>query len=77
MEKSCLSIAFWLTRRLRVCGEKKEHFLASCIMSNKLLLVARHILTMGFENACKVGSVNFMNSLAVTAFHCEERTHQK
>ena len=37
---------FWLTRRSRVRG-KKMHFGASYSTSNKLLLVARHILTTG------------------------------
>jgi len=39
----------------------------------KLLLVARHILTMGHQNAFKAGSVKF----TITAFHCEESTPWK
>ena len=35
------------------------HFGASYSMSNKLLLVARRILTMGLENVFKVGRVKF------------------
>ena len=33
-------------------------------MSNKLLLVARHILTMGLQKCLKAGSVKFANSLS-------------
>ena len=44
--------------------------------SNKLLLVARHILTTGLQKClyswqCKIPR------FTVTAFHCEESTHRK
>ena len=45
VEKKCLCVIFWLIRRSRVHGTKMR-FGASYSMS-KLLLVARHILTMG------------------------------
>ena len=47
VEKKGLCVNFWLTRRSRVRG--KKHFGASYSMSNKLLLVARHILTVGLQ----------------------------
>ena len=47
MKKKCLCIVFQLTRRLRVC--RKNVFWASYSTSNKLLLVARHILTTGLQ----------------------------
>ena len=47
VEKKGLCIDFWLTRRLRDRG--KMCFGASYSTSNKLLLVARHILTMGLQ----------------------------
>ena len=50
---------------------KKMRFGASYSMSNRLLLVARHILTMGLQKWlyswwCKI------HKFTVTAFHCEE-----
>jgi len=33
-------------------------------MSNKLLLISRHIMTTGLKNAFKVGSVKFANLLS-------------
>ena len=61
--KKCLSVVFWLTRRSRVRG-KKMRFGAPYSTSNKLLLVARHIMTTGLKNAFKVGSVKFASSLS-------------
>ena len=49
VEKKGLCVIFWLTRRSRVCG-KKMRFGASYSTSNKLLLVARHILTTDLQN---------------------------
>ena len=75
--KKCLCVVFWLTRRSRVTGEKKKKsFRASYCTSNKLLLVARHILTTGLQKClqswqCKI------HKFTVTAFHCEESTHRK
>jgi len=43
---------------------EKTCFGASYSMSNKLLLVARHILTTGLQNVFKTGSVKFANSLS-------------
>ena len=43
---------------------RKMQFGASYSTSNKLLLVARHILTMGLQKCLKVGSVKFANSLS-------------
>ena len=71
VEKKCACTVFRLTRRLRVC-RKKMHFGASYSTSNKLLLVARHILTAGLQSwQCKI------HKFTVTTFHCEESTHQK
>ena len=47
--KKCLCVVFCLTRRKLVSSCKKMHFLASLSMGNKLLLVARHILTTGLQ----------------------------
>ena len=44
---------------------KKNRFGASCSMHDKLLLVARHILTTGLQNAFTVGSIKFANSLSL------------
>ena len=54
----------------------KMRFGASYSTSNKLLPVARHILTTGLQKYleswhCKICKVT------VTAFHCEESTHRK
>ena len=46
-KKSVFASFFWLTRRSQVRG--KICFGASYSMSNKLLLVARHILTTGLQ----------------------------
>ena len=43
---------------------EKMRFVASYSTSNKLLLIARHIMTTGLQNAFKVGSVKFANSLS-------------
>ena len=62
----------------RKFGEK-VYFRASYSMSNKLLVVARNILTTGLENVFKVGSVKFANSLSPPSI-CEEiflRTRSK
>ena len=55
---------------------EKMRFGASYSTSNKLLLVARHITTTGLQKClwswqCKI------RKFTVTAFHCEESTHQK
>ena len=42
----------------------KKCFGASCSMDKKLLLVARHTLTMGLQKAFNVGTVNFADSLS-------------
>ena len=73
VEKKCLCVVFWLTRRSRVCG--KMCFGAS-YRTNKLLLVGRHILTIGLQNClsswrCKI------RKFTVIDFHCEESTHRK
>ena len=54
---------FWADQKI-ASSWGKMRFGASCSTSNKLLLVARHILTMGLQNAFKVGSVKFANSLS-------------
>ena len=56
---------------------KKMRFLASYNTSNSLLLVARHILTTGLQNALKVGSVNFSNSLSPPSIVNKVRTGSK
>ena len=55
--KKGLCIIFW-----RVYGEKKSFLGASYSTSNKLLHVARHILTLGL---LKIGSVKFANLLSL------------
>ena len=78
--KKCLCVVFGLTRRSRVSGgKKKKCYLASCSTSSKSLLVARHILTAGLQNAFKVGSVKFANSLSPPCIVSEElsSTHRK
>ena len=47
VEKKCLCIVFWLSRRSRV--HRKMRFGASYSTNNKLLLIARHIMTMGLQ----------------------------
>ena len=47
VEKKCLCVGFWLTRRLRV--HRKMRFGASYSTSNKLLLIARQIMTTGHQ----------------------------
>ena len=49
---------------------------ASYSTSDKLLLVARHILTMGLQK-CLYNWLYKIRKFTVTSFHCEERTHQK
>ena len=45
---------------------------ASYSTNNKLLLIARHIMTTGLQKClCKI------RKFTVTAFHCEESTHRK
>ena len=58
----CLCIVFRLAEDRGFV--EKMRFGASYSTSNKLLLVARHILTTGLKNAFKVGSENFANSLS-------------
>ena len=62
-KQKCLGVVFWLTRRSRVLERKrkKKRFGASYSTNNKLLLVARHILTMDLKKCLKVGSVKFTN----------------
>ena len=74
VNRKCLYVVFGLIRRLRVRG--KMRFGASYSTNNKLLPVARHILTTGLQKYleswhCKICKVT------VTAFHCEESTHRK
>ena len=45
--KKCLGIVFWLTRRSKVRG--KNALLGIYSMNNKLLLVARHVMTTGLQ----------------------------
>ena len=71
----CLCVVFWLTRRSRVRGEKKA-FWGIYSTSNKLLLVARHILTTGLQKYLKSWQCK-IRKFTVTAFHCEESTHRK
>ena len=49
VEKKCLCVVFWLTRRSRVREKNKTRFGASYSTSNKLLRLARHILTTGLK----------------------------
>ena len=69
--------SFWGWREDReFVGEKKKRVGASCSRSNKLLLIARHIMTTGLQKClyswqCKI------RKFTVTAFHCEESTHRK
>ena len=53
---------------------EKMRFGASYSMSNKLLLVARHIMT---KNAFKAGSVKFANSLSPPSIVKKVRTGSK
>ena len=50
---------------------------ASYSKSNKLLLVARHILTTGLKDAFKVGAVNFAKSLSPPSIVKKIRTGSK
>ena len=55
---------------------EKMRFGAFYSTNNKLLLVARHILTTNLQKSfnswqCKI------RKFTVTAFHCEESTHRK
>ena len=50
---------------------------ASYSTSNKLLLVARHILTTGLQNVLKVDSVKFANSLSPPSIMKKVRTGSK
>ena len=82
-KKVSLCCCFWLTRRSRVRGEKrkkkrkKKRFEASYSTSNKILLIARHIMTTGFKNAFKVGRVKFANSLSPPSIVKKVRTGSK
>ena len=55
---------------------KKMRFGAFYSMSNKLLLVARHLLTTGLQKCLKSWQCKICN-FTVTAFHCEESAHRK
>ena len=52
-EKKCLCVEIWLTRSSRVREKKKKkkkkRFGAFYSTGNKLLLIARHILTTGLQ----------------------------
>ena len=72
-KKGGLCVVFWLTRRSRVRG-KKMRFGASYSTSNKVLFVARHILT---TNVFKVGSVKFAYSLSPPSIVKKVRTGSK
>ena len=75
--KKCFCVVVLLTRRSRVRGkEKKKRFGAFYSTSNKLLLVARHILCAS-KNAFKVGSVKFANSLSPLSIVKKVRTGSK
>ena len=74
VEKKCLCVIFCSPKDCEFM--EKVHFGASYSTSNKLLLVARHILTTGLQKClyswqCKI------HKFTVTAFHCEESMHQK
>ena len=55
---------------------EKMRFGASYSMSNKLLLIAKHIMTMGLQK-CLLSWQCKIRKFTVTAFHCEESTHRK
>ena len=76
MEIKFFCVVFWLTKRSRVL-RKKKCFGASYSTSNKLLLIARHIMTTGLQNAFKVGSVKFANSLSPPSIVKKVRTGSK
>ena len=72
-EKSVFALFFgWPEDRDNM---EKMRFGASYSMSNKLLLVARHILTTGLQK-CKSWQCKICQ-FTVIAFHCEESTNQK
>ena len=52
-------------------------FGASQSTSNKLLLIARHIMTTCLKNAFNVGSVKFANSLSPLSIVKKVRTGSK
>ena len=60
----------------KIAGLWKKHFGASYSTSNKLLLVAKHILTTGLQKCLKSWQCKICN-FTVTAFQCEESTHRK
>ena len=55
---------------------EKMHFEASYSTSNKLLLISRHIMTMGLKK-CLLSWQCKIHKFIATAFHCEESMHQK
>ena len=63
-KKEDVSLCRFLADQKITSSWKKCVLGASYSTSNKLLLVARHILTTGSKNAFKVGSVKFENSLS-------------
>ena len=71
--KKCLFVVFLLTRKSQV-RRKKMCFGASYSTSNKLLLIAGHIMT---KNVFKVGSVKFANSLSPPSIVKKVRTGSK
>ena len=77
--KKCLCVVFWLIRRSRVRRrrkkkkKKKKSLLGHPIArATSYCLLPDTLWLRGPKNAFKVGSVKF----TVTAFHCEEGTHQ-
>ena len=76
VEKKCLCVVFWLTRRSRVRGKKSVwgHPMARatnyCLLPDTLWLRAS-------KNAFTVGSVKFTNSLSPPSIVKEERTRSK
>ena len=55
---------------------KKMRFGASYSTSNKLLLIARQIMTTGLQICLKSWQCK-IRKFTVTTFHCEESTHRK
>ena len=68
---------FLADKKIASSWEKKKRFGASNSTSNKLLLVARHVLTTGLQNAFKAGSVKFANSLSPPSIVKKVRTGSK
>ena len=69
---------FWADQKIAISWKKCVlRFGASYGPSNKLLLVARHTLTTGLQNAFTVGSVKFANSLSPPSIVKKVRTGSK